>query len=73
MKRLGECPHFKGGHCSAIGGFSSSVNVRGEVAEMGVSTRNLHVVIKEKVDDTDHFPECSSPDNYECICRPLTA
>ncbi|KEJ11317.1 hypothetical protein AC54_2445 [Escherichia coli 8-415-05_S3_C3] len=40
---------------------------------MGVSTRNLHVVIKEKVDDTDHFPECSSPDNYECICRPLTA
>ncbi|KUV71839.1 hypothetical protein AWF47_08575 [Escherichia coli] len=34
---------------------------------------NLHVVIKEKVDDTDYFPECSSPDNYECICRPLTA
>jgi hypothetical protein len=30
-------------------------------------------VIKEKVDDTDYFPECSSPDNYECICRPLTA
>ncbi|EDV69217.1 hypothetical protein HMPREF1617_02337 [Escherichia coli 908675] len=43
------------------------------MAEMGVSTRNLHVVIKEKVDDTDYFPECSSPDNYECICRPLTA
>ena len=73
MKRLGECPHFKGGHCSAIGGVGSSVNVRGEVAEMGVSTRNLHVVIKEKVDDIDHFPECSSPDNYEYICRPLAA